>query len=850
MDYQSPPRRRIETARIVAIYALFGLAWIYGSDTVLGWVIYDPEQMVKIAVVKGSLFILCTAALLYFLISRFARQLATAEMGQIESLKNYQAIFNATNESIFVHDAETGGIVDVNTRTLEIFGCTREEVLTTDIGHLSAGVFPYTQAEAIEKMRKALQEGPQVFQWLCRKKAGELFWTEVSLRRITTQGYDRIIAVVRDIGERKRLDDELRKSEERYRTILDSAMDGFIAVNSLGQILDVNPSFCRMSGYGRQQLLGMSIADLEVTQSAEETISHIRKIIELGEDRFESRHRRQDGSIFDVEVSAQYRSDEGGQVVAFLRDITERKHSVEALRENQAKLQAALSSMTDAVFISDVAGNFIDFNDAFATFHRFTSKDECARTLSEYPEILEVFMADGELAPLEMWAVPRALRGETVTNAEYRLRRKDTGETWTGSYSFSPVRDKDRQIVGTVVVGRDITDRKRAEQEKILLEVQLQQSQKMESVGRLAGGVAHDFNNMLTIILGYAHLGLLDLTPAHPTYAKLEEIRIAAERSADLTQQLLAFARKQIVAPKVLDLNEIVENMLKMLRRLIGEDIHLVWQPSNTLWPVMIDPSQIDQILANLCINARDAITAAGKITIETGNSSIDKDYCAANFGFVPGEYVLLVVSDNGCGMDKETAKHIFEPFFTTKGVGEGTGLGLSTVYGIVRQNNGFINIYSEPGQGTTFKIYLPRYVGREEPARLEATAKALSPGHETILLVEDESSILAMTTRLLETQGYNVLAANTPSIAIDLAKTHGTGIQLLMTDVVMPEMNGRELAGKLMTLCPGLKCLYMSGYTANVIAHHGVLDEDVHFITKPFSLPDVAAKVREVLEA
>ena len=397
--------------------------------------------------------------------------------------------------------------------------------------------------------------------------------------------------------------------------------------------------------------------------------------------------------------------------------------------------------------------------------------------------------------------------------------------------------------------GYDFTERKQSEVEKAKLETQLQQAQKMESIGRLAGGVAHDFNNMLTVILGHAQLGQMHLDPAHPVCADLAEISKAAERSADLTRQLLAFARKQTIAPKVLDLNETVSGMFKMLQRLIGEDINLNWHPAPDLWPVNMDPSQIDQILANLCVNARDSITDVGKITIETGSSIIDEEYCTQNSGFMVGDYVRLAVSDDGCGMDKATQLHIFEPFFTTKGLGEGTGLGLATVYGIVRQNNGFINVYSEPGLGTAFTIYLPRYVGKAGPARTEGAVEPAKRGKETILLVEDEPAILNITSMILEKQGYTVLAANTPSEAIRLAGEHIDKIHLLMTDVVMPEMNGKDLARKLQSVYPQLKCLYMSGYTSNVIAHHGVLDEGINFIQKPFSLPDLASKVRDVLD-
>jgi CheY-like chemotaxis protein len=365
----------------------------------------------------------------------------------------------------------------------------------------------------------------------------------------------------------------------------------------------------------------------------------------------------------------------------------------------------------------------------------------------------------------------------------------------------------------------------------------------------LAGGVAHDFNNMLTIIFGHVQLALMDANLTPTLHASLEEIRIAAERSADLTQQLLAFARKQIIAPRTLDLNETVAGTLKMLQPLIGEDIHLTWHPATDLWPVKMDPSQIHQILANLFINARDAIADVGKITIETGNRVFDKDYCATHLGFLPGDYVRLVVSDNGCGMDKQTLSHIFEPFFTTKGSGEGTGLGLATVYGIVKQNNGFINVYSEPDLGTTFTIYLPRHEGNAGHTDLHGSKEPPSRGHETILVVEDEPAILGITSLMLKWQGYTVLPAGTTDEAIRLAGEHEGEIHLLMTDVIMPGMNGRDLASKLLSGHPHMKHLFMSGYTAHAIAHHGVLDEGVNFIQKPFSLPELANKLRCILD-
>ena len=396
---------------------------------------------------------------------------------------------------------------------------------------------------------------------------------------------------------------------------------------------------------------------------------------------------------------------------------------------------------------------------------------------------------------------------------------------------------------------QDVTERKRADAEREKLQAQLVQARKMEAVGRLAGGVAHDYNNMLGVILGYAELALEKIDGEHPLRADLEEIFAAARRSADITRQLLAFARKQTIAPKVLDLNATVEGMLKMLRRLIGENIDLVWAPGTNLWKVKMDPAQVDQLLANLFVNARDAIADVGKVTIETGDVVFDEAYCADHEGITPGEYVLLAVSDDGCGMDKTTLENIFEPFFTTKEVNQGTGLGLATVYGIVKQNEGFINVYSEPGKGTTFKIYLPRHADLPEKARTERVTEIPPSRGETVLVVEDDESILKLAERILDGLGYSVLTAASPGEALALAEEHAGGIHLLMTDVIMPEINGRDLADRIKEGRPGIKCLFMSGYTANVIAHQGVLDEGVQFIQKPFSLKDLAVKVREALD-
>jgi PAS domain S-box-containing protein len=399
------------------------------------------------------------------------------------------------------------------------------------------------------------------------------------------------------------------------------------------------------------------------------------------------------------------------------------------------------------------------------------------------------------------------------------------------------------------VAWRDITERKRAEEEQERLRAQLMHAHKMESVGRLAGGVAHDFNNILQTILGYAEMALLKVSPADPLRPILQEILKAGNRSADLTRQLLAFARKQVVNPRVLDLNDIIPGMLKMLQRLIGEQIDLAWMPGQELWNLRMDPSQVDQILANLVVNARDAIDGTGRVTIETGNRVVDRDYCADHVECAPGEYVTLTVSDTGCGISLENISNIFEPFYTTKGIGQGTGLGLATVYGIVKQNEGFITVRSAPALGTTFTIHLPRVAQAATKGPTENRNGSLRTGSETILLVEDNEEVLQLCSELLQGLGYKMLPARTPGEAIRQTGEFAGAIDLLITDVIMPGMNGKELATRLRGQRQGLRCLFMSGYMADVMANHGVLEKGVHFIQKPFTMNALAEKVREALQ-
>ncbi len=520
---------------------------------------------------------------------------------------------------------------------------------------------------------------------------------------------------------------------------------------------------------------------------------------------------------------------------ATLSILEDLKAENQARRRKEAELQRVTMAVEQAgeiVFITDPEGAIEYVNPAFEAVTGYTPEE----TLGQNPRMLKSGKQD-EGFYRDLW---ETIAGGRIWKGRMVNRRKD-GKLYTEAATISPVLDETGRIIHYVAVKRDIT-------QQLELTAQFEQAQKMESVGRLAGGVAHDFNNKLTVILGYAQMAMEGLDKTDQQYESLEEVINAGKQSTDIVRQLLAFARKQIIAPEVLDLNETMEGMLKMLRHLIGEDLDLAWEPAANLWQVNMDPTQIDQILANLCVNARDAISGVGKVTIETENVVLDESYCADRAGFVPGEYVMLAVSDDGIGMDKETLAHAFEPFFTTKETGKGTGLGLSTVYGIVKQNQGFVNIYSEPGKGTCFKVYLPRHHGKAEKAVEAAQTETPRGRGETILVVEDEISVLRLAQRVIENMGYTVLASARPAEAVAMAREHAGEIHLLLTDVVLPGMSGKDLAGEMMQIRPNIRVLFMSGYTANVIAHQGVLDEGVHFIGKPFTSDSLARKVREAL--
>ena len=666
-------------------------------------------------------------------------------------------------------------------------------------------------------------------------------WFVGRVTPIQGEGPRRVVIAHENITERKQAAEAQRHSNELMQYIIEHTNSAVAVHDRDLRYMYVSDRYLKDYGVQEQDIIGKHHYD--VFPDLPEKWREVHRKALAGEVSSSERdpYERADGTVEWTRWECRPWYGANGSIdgiIVYTEVITERVQAEEALRKSEEKFKNLVETISDVIFEVDAQGTVTYVSPSGLKIWGGTMNDVVGKNFIEF-----VHPDDREQLVNRFVELQQGIERPMI----YRFVDPSGRILW-GRSNSTPIWENGR-FAGARGTLMDITAQKEAEAEKEKLQQKLLQAQKMESVGRLAGGVAHDFNNMLSVILGYTEMALEQVDPGQPLHSGLQEIQKAARRSADITRQLLAFARKQTIAPKVLDLNATVEGMLKMLRRLIGEDIDLVWQPATDLWPVRMDPSQVDQIMANLCVNARDAIEGVGRITIQTGKMTLTDADCNKRQECVPGDFVWLTFSDDGCGMDPQTLTNLFEPFFTTKDVDKGTGLGLATVYGIVKQNNGFITVESQPGRGTTFKIHLPRHEAAPPLVLSKDPAAADALGKETLLLVEDEPTILRMTTMMLQRLGYRVLPADNPEHAIAKAAEHPDKIHLLITDVVMPGMNGRELSARLRERHPEIKVLFMSGYTADVIAHRGVLDEGVRFIQKPFSKKDLAAKVREVLE-
>jgi PAS domain S-box-containing protein len=727
--------------------------------------------------------------------------------------------------------------VAANRTFLTVTGATAEQVIGKRIEEvIPAEAHPFVLA----KYRQALLENTtvswdEVSSYKTGKRVGEV---KVSPLKDEATGATYLVGSVHDVTDRKLAEDALRASETELRALFAAMTDVIFVIDRSGRHLKVAPTNPEILYRPPDSIIGKTLHEIFPTSTADIFLEFVQTALSTQD-----------------QVSAEYSLDIRGRemwfaatiapmteetVVWVARDITQYKEAAKALRESENLYRDTVENANDIIYTLDLDGRYISVNPAGERITGYT-RDEI-----RHMRFSDIIAPEYVQTVLERMEKKLENGGATIYEVELITKNQNRVSVEVNSRLL----EKGGTPVAVLGIARDITERKHAEDKLGLIEEQLRQSQKLESIGLLAGGIAHDFNNMLTVIKGYSDLILRKLSEDDPMRPRIEEIRQAGERAGDLTYQLLAFSRKQILQPQLLNINEVVSEVSRMLKRLIGEDIDLRTVLNERLGYVESDRGQITQALMNLALNARDAMPAGGKLTVETDNVVLDDVYARQHIAVAPGQYVLLAVSDNGVGMDARTRERIFEPFFTTKGVGEGTGMGLAMVYGFVKQSGGNIWVYSEVGRGTTFKIYLPRIDKQPEASPEETPGHVLPTGTETILLVEDEDLVRGLVDRILTTCGYTVLQASNGTAAIKLCQEAECEIDLVITDVVMPEMGGRELVKRLSLTRPALRAIYMSGYTDKSIVHHGILQEGTNFIQKPFTPEAFARKVRDVLDS
>ncbi|EKD81203.1 MAG: hypothetical protein ACD_39C01911G0003 [uncultured bacterium] len=631
----------------------------------------------------------------------------------------------------------------------------------------------------------------------------------------------------------------MRKTSLEFpRIMLQSAPIGIFLLDRENKVQSWNPACERIFGWRAEEVVGNLIDCILPEKNEKFPLSNLDYLDGQALADLEMPCQKKDGKAIYISFSAAPLRDSAGiitYIVNLASDVTEKKKA-EASRDllNQAVEQAG-----EVIVITDPQGVIKYVNPAFEIVTGYTRSEVLGQTL----RMLKSGKQSDEFYQ-DLW---RAITSGKIWKGRIVNRRKD-GSCYTEEMTISPVKSSSGQTVNFIAVKRDITENLRSLEERISLQEQLQQSQKLESVGRLAGGVAHDFNNMLSIILGYGEVILKELRPGDPLREEIEQIVDAGRRSASLTRQLLAFSRKQALQPEVLDLNQVIKNLERMLSRLIREDIGLKLVLAEDIGNVLADPGQIEQVVMNLVVNARDAMPDGGKLLIETAAVLFDEKHAASHADITPGKYLMLTVTDTGCGMSKDILEKIFEPFFTTKESGKGTGLGLSMVHGIVKQSGGVIQVHSEPGVGTTFRVYLPQVAVKPQSKVDDIEEDADMGGGEQILVVEDEDALRRLVEKILERQGFSVNTAANGGEALLLVEQKGLQPELMITDIVMPNMNGKDLAERLKKNCPNLKILYMSGYAENAVTNSGIIEPGINFIQKPFSVRDITEKVQSIM--
>jgi PAS domain S-box-containing protein len=769
------------------------------------------------------------------------------ENGQAEQLllnseeETYRRFFEVVPMGIGVWD-QAEHLLWANPGMESITGYTLEELRTVGIDAL----YPHPMLR--HDLLEVLWKSGRVRDWEVRlkRKDGTTYDATLSMEHIEVGGRKLLLTMMRSVTKRKQIAETLRESAERFRLITETIDEVFwISDVENEKMIYISPAYERVWGYSRKNLYHnqKSFRDAIHPEDRERVVATFA--MEKTGQPFEQEYRiiRSDGSIRNIWDRGFPVPDETGRVkryVGVAQDVTAWRSAEEALKESKDYLNQIINCIGDTIFVKDQRHQHVLVNDAMCTWTGKRREELLGKTAHE-------LFAKAEMDPLLEQEKLVFETGKECITEDQITDPQGNKRTLMTKKSLLLDGEGNKQIVG---VGRDITELKHAEKEREKLLEQLRQSQKMEAVGVLAGGVAHDFNNLLSVIKGYTELLLEDLAPDDPKRLDLERIEKAGQQAAVLVSQLLAFSRKQMLNPVMLNLDDVIAEMSQMLHRLISEDIELAFVTRSAPGLVKADQGQIQQIIMNLVVNARDAMPQGGTITIETANMDLDEDYARKHPTVSAGQYVMLAISDTGIGMDEATQARIFEPFFTTKEKGKGTGLGLSTVYGIVNQSNGFIWVYSELGKGTTFKIYLPRVQGEAASFSVDDSVVSNLRGSETVLVVEDEPSVRALAVRILRERGYTVIEASNGKEALRAAQEYAGKIDLVLTDVIMPEMNGKVLVSQIEAERPGIRTLFVSGYADNAIVHQGILEPNVAFLQKPFAGNALASKVREVLDA
>jgi two-component system, cell cycle sensor histidine kinase and response regulator CckA len=753
------------------------------------------------------------------------------------SENRYRVLFNALPEGVMELNLN-GRVERANHAQARMCGCMTPDAMT---GHEAAAWVAPSERSAFLAMlaaaRNSVQDISNEFHLVRPDGSGFIGDVVVQAIRNAEAIATCFICTTRDVSACHRALDDLRESEQQSRAAVEQAVVGVARVSLEGMWLMVNEKLCTMLQYSEIELLARDEPTVTHSDDIEADNLAYQRVLSgsLQEHVREKRYLRKDGTtLWALSSSTVIRGKDNAPRYfnSIIVDITERKQA----EFNLALFKTAIDRAPLAAYWLDSGGRCVYVNDS-----------ACRSLGYSHDELQRMTIIDIARGSPSLWrTIFESIKNRGSITMLSKHHRKDGGIVDVEVTSFY-LRYGD--VDYCISFAADIGDRLRSQRERDQLQQQFNQAQKMESVGRLAGGIAHDFNNVLTVITLNTYNLLEHIGSTSPCREELDEIANAAMRAAALTRQLLTFARKQAIAPKVLNLNETIEGMLKMLSRLLGENLELEWLPASDIWPVKMDPSQLDQLLANLCVNSRDAISDVGKVVVCTFNRRVELAECEANASFAEGDFAVLTVSDNGCGMDASMLPSIFEPFFTTKPEGKGTGLGLATVYGIVKQNGGFIDVSTDVGKGTCFSIYLPKCSERPHVIPLVTPSCRPRSAGETIMIVEDEPAILKLVTQILRTNGYAVLPMQSPDEAIRAATEHRGTIQLLVTDVILPIMNGHELSKRVCELRPEMRYLFMSGYSADIIANHGVLEPSVSYIQKPFSADELVVKIREVLD-